>query len=77
MSATELFNVAKTLPLEERIELTRRLRDDLEDEGHDIDLTLEQVAEIERRAKEFRTNPSDAIPWEQVRDEVRKRYGWQ
>jgi putative addiction module component (TIGR02574 family) len=42
----------------------------------DDELTSEQVKELERRAEEFRKNPHDCIPWEQVRDDMRKRFGW-
>jgi putative addiction module component, TIGR02574 family len=76
MSAIELFKAAKALPVEERIELTRMLRDDIEGNGYDLDLKPEEIVELERRAEEFRKNPNSGIPWEQVRDEVRARHGW-
>jgi putative addiction module component (TIGR02574 family) len=76
MSVADLLKAAKALPLEERIDLTQQLRDDIEENGYDLDLTDEQIRELQRRAEEFRKNPQLGIPWEQVRDEVRHRYSW-
>jgi putative addiction module component (TIGR02574 family) len=40
------------------------------------ELTAEQSAELDRRAEEFRKNPHAGIPWEQVCENARKRFGW-
>lgn len=40
----------------------------------DSSLTEEQMAEIDRRLEEHRKNPNDAIPWEVVKENLRRRY---
>jgi len=75
MSAAELLERAKALPIEERAELVNRLWDNLAEEGYDFDPELmpEQIAELERRAEELRRHPEKGIPWETVRAELKKR----
>jgi putative addiction module component (TIGR02574 family) len=74
MSATEILEQFRKLSREQQRELLERIREEVGD--LDDELTLEQLAELERRAEEFRKDPHLGIPWEQVRDEVRKRFGW-
>ncbi|HEY2081901.1 MAG TPA: addiction module protein [Verrucomicrobiae bacterium] len=71
MSATEFVEQFRKLPPEEQREVFEQIREEFDDE-----LTPEQIAELERRAEEFRKNPQTGIPWEQVRDEARKRFGF-
>ena len=56
------------IPLTELVETIEMEFGDFDDE-----LTPEQKAELERRAKELRQNPKAGIPWEQVRAEARQR----
>jgi putative addiction module component (TIGR02574 family) len=62
------------MPEAERRELIEEI--DLEFGDFDDTLTPEQKTELDRRAREFRKNPSEGIPFEQVREEARKRFGW-
>jgi putative addiction module component (TIGR02574 family) len=75
MSATEILAELRRMSEAERRQLVETI--EIEFGGADDELTPEQAAELERRAKEFRNNPQAGIPWEQVRDEARKRFGWQ
>ncbi|HZV37062.1 MAG TPA: addiction module protein [Verrucomicrobiae bacterium] len=73
MSASEILEQIRRLPLEEQHEIVETIRQELGE--FDDELSPEQIAELERRAEEFRRNPQAGIPWEQVRDEARKRFG--
>lgn len=53
----------------ERAEVLERLLDALDPPPSDVDRMTEEefAAELDRRAEEFRRDPSVGIPWEQVR----------
>jgi putative addiction module component (TIGR02574 family) len=56
---------------EEKIRLIGELWDSLDDS--DIpDLTPEQKAELERRVREHKLHPEQAIPWPTLRAELRR-----
>ena len=76
MSATEILAAAKALPLDERIEVAEGLWEDIAGNGHDPDLTPEQAAELDRRLADFERNPRAGITLEQVKAEMRQRFGW-
>jgi putative addiction module component (TIGR02574 family) len=77
MNATEILEAAKALPQEERIKLAQDFWEIIGEDGHDPDLTPEQVTELDRRLAEFEANPHDGIPWEQVKAELKQRFGWE
>jgi putative addiction module component (TIGR02574 family) len=74
MSATELFEAARALPIEERLELARKLNDSLAEEGYDPDLTPEQIAELDRRAGRALAHPERCRPLDDVVADIEKRF---
>ncbi len=72
MSATEILANARKLSPQERRDIAEALLDDL-----GLEESPEFLAELERRAEDARKNPDDCIPWEQVRTDLKKKYGWQ
>ncbi len=65
MSATEIIEQIRGLPAEERRDLAELIW--VQFGGFDDDLTPEQAAELDRRLEEYRQNPNDGSPWEEVK----------
>ena len=74
MSATEILEELRRMPEAERRELVETI--DLEFGDFNDELTQEQKDELDRRLADFEKNPHDGIPWEQVKAEMRQRFGW-
>jgi putative addiction module component (TIGR02574 family) len=72
MSATEILAKARELRPEERRGIAEALLEELEPEE-----SPEFIAELDRRLAEFEKNPNDGIPLEQVKAEMRHRFGWE
>lgn len=68
-----LLEQALKLPISERIRLADDLYDSVSGSPGSVRLTDAQVAELERRLEDHQKHPEDAIPWEEVRDRLRKR----
>ena len=76
-----------SLSVDERLELIDKLRMSIAlDAGHgdrraravvDLDHSLDPVvlAELHRRAEALMRNPSSGIAWEQLNEELKKKYG--
>ena len=74
MSAAEILEELRRMPEAERRELVETIELEFGDFNHE--LTADQIAELDRRAEEFRKSPEAGIPWEQVQENTRKRFGW-
>jgi putative addiction module component (TIGR02574 family) len=61
------------LPADEKLELVDALLDSLGDEELPP-LSDAMKAELERRVAEHEADPSSAIPWEMLREELRSRF---
>ena len=72
MSAAELLEKAKALPIAERAELLNQLEENLAEEGYnfDSDLSPEQVTELDRRAERALSNPKQCRPLDDVISEI-------
>jgi putative addiction module component (TIGR02574 family) len=75
MSAAELLEKAKALPIQERAELASRLCENLAEEGYDpgADLTAEQVAELDKRAERALSSPKLCRPLDDVLNDIEER----
>lgn len=66
-----LLDKALELPIPERIRLVEDIWDSIVTVPEAVRLSPEQLAEIERRMEDYRSNPEDVVPWE----DVKKRLG--
>ncbi|MBI4323760.1 MAG: addiction module protein [Chloroflexi bacterium] len=71
MSASEILDQIRRLPLQEQREVAEQILDECS--AFDDELSPAQLAELERRAENLRKNPKAGIPWEQVRAELKGR----
>ena len=74
MITTEILEELRRMPEPQRRELVEIIG--LEFGDFDDNLTPEQKAELDRRLADFERNPRSGIPFEQVREEARQRFGW-
>jgi putative addiction module component (TIGR02574 family) len=72
--ATLLAEIMR-LPEDERRQLIEEVLDSLDPELDDFRLTEEEKAELDRRLEEHERDPESALSWEEVRAELRSRFG--
>ena len=71
MSAAEILESLRSLPLREQREVAEQVLEECG--GFDDELSSAQIAELERRADGLRRNPQAGIPWDQVRAQLKER----
>jgi putative addiction module component (TIGR02574 family) len=54
-------------PVGDRIRLMNELWDRLVDQGHELELSEEMKAELDRRLAEDDAEPDDVVPWAEVK----------
>ena len=63
-----------SLSIDERLRLVEVLWNSIAADAEAIPLTREQREEIDLRLAEHAADPSSAIPWEQVRERLSRRF---
>lgn len=74
MSSVPMEDLLK-LSVAERIQLVEDLWDSIAADTDAFPLTEAQKAELDRRLAEHEADPDSAIPWEEVRERLYKKYG--
>jgi putative addiction module component (TIGR02574 family) len=59
----------------EKIELVHELWESIPPGEEEFELTPEQAQEIKRRIAEHERDPGSAVPWEEVRERLRAKFG--
>jgi len=65
----------RSLSVPERLDLVEDIWDSIAQDAESLELTPEERAELDRRLAEHERDPSSAIPWETVKDELFRRGG--
>jgi putative addiction module component (TIGR02574 family) len=74
MSSVPIEELLK-LSVAERIQLVEDLWDSIAADPEALPLTEAQKAELDRRLAEHEADPDSAVPWEEVRERLYKKYG--
>ena len=65
---TQLLEKALELPISQRIELVEEIWDSIAAEPGSVDLSTEQLNELQRRLERSREDPNEGIPWESIKE---------
>jgi putative addiction module component (TIGR02574 family) len=67
---TKILDIAKSLPLLERIELAEALWESIVQDGYQPELTTAQAEELDRRGAAHEKNPDYVVAWETVKTDL-------
>lgn len=73
MSVSAKLPGIEQLSIEEKLTLMEEIWEDICTEKSALELTPEQVEEIDRRLAELEAHPERVIPWEEIKADYRKR----
>lgn len=67
----------RKLPISERLQLVEDLWDSIAEDSPDdgFPVTPELAAELDRRLAEFEADPDATLPWDEVRERIRRLAG--
>jgi putative addiction module component (TIGR02574 family) len=72
MEFQAVVDAVRKLPVDDQARLLDLIQDELD--SHELDLTPEQLAELDRRLEDIEKNPGRGVPWEGVLAAARARH---
>ena len=69
--ASQLLEIAKLLPADERVQLVEEIWDSLVDDRSALPITAAQAEELDRRLEAYAVDGDPGTPWEEVKAELR------
>jgi len=60
------------LPLPQRLEIVEKLWDSIAADVEQLPVTAKQAEELDRRLAAHESNPEEGVPWEEIRNRLRK-----
>lgn len=75
MTKREILDNVRQLPRAEQVDIAMEVWDLVEIQEAEAPLNATQIGELERRLAQHQQNPSEARPWEQVREEILRELG--
>ncbi len=67
-----LLEQSLKLPVRERIKLVEEIWDSIAAVPEALDLSPDQLAEVERRIEDYQADPKKLVPWEEARERLRR-----